>query len=108
MQFQPGDRVFALSDAYSPLNFMNPNGTWAEYVAVPEAWLARVPDSLPMEDAGGVPMVGLTAWQALTEARLAPRPGRRLLVVGAAGGVGHMAVQVCWLSCCTCARTSVR
>jgi NADPH:quinone reductase-like Zn-dependent oxidoreductase len=67
-------------------------GCYAEYVACDEAWLARVPDNLPLEVAAGVPLVALTAWQALQGA--APQAGQRLVINAAAGGVGHVAVQL--------------
>lgn len=51
-----------------------------------------MPGNLPLDEAAGVPLVALTAWQALHEA--APAPGKRALVTAAAGGVGHVAVQV--------------
>ncbi len=54
--------------------------------------LARLPASLPLNTAGGIPLVALTAWQALHEG--SPRPGKRVLVHAAAGGVGHFAVQI--------------
>ncbi len=59
---------------------------------MPEDLLARLPDSLPLKTAGGIPLVGLTAWQALHEGD--PKPGKRVLVHAACGGVGHMAVQI--------------
>jgi NADPH:quinone reductase-like Zn-dependent oxidoreductase len=67
-------------------------GCYAEYVVAEEGWLARVPDNLPLEQAGGVPLVALTAWQALHKAN--PQQGQRVLITAASGGVGHMAVQV--------------
>ena len=71
-------------------------GCYAEYVACDEGWLAAVPDNLPVEQAAGVPLVALNAWQALQQAK--PAAGQRALVNVAAGGVGHMAVQVLrWL-----------
>jgi NADPH:quinone reductase-like Zn-dependent oxidoreductase len=51
-----------------------------------------VPENLPLDEAAGLPLVALTAWQALHEAK--PRPGQRVIVTAAAGGVGHVAVQI--------------
>lgn len=74
-----------------PPLWWNP-GCYAEYVAADADWVAKVPASLPLEQAAGVPLVALTAWQALQLAK--PQAGQRALVTAAAGGVGHMAVQV--------------
>ena len=68
-------------------------GTAAELVPAPERTVARKPASLSFEEAGSVPLVGLTAYQALVEA-LQIRDGERVLVHAAAGGVGHLAVQI--------------
>jgi NADPH2:quinone reductase len=62
-----------------------------------EGWLARVPDNLPLEQAAGVPLVALTAWQALHRGN--PQTGQHVLITAASGGVGHVAVQV---GCCCC------
>ncbi|WP_210116031.1 NADP-dependent oxidoreductase [Hymenobacter wooponensis] len=80
---------------------------YAEYVAAPATDLARKPAGLDHVQAAGAPMAGLTAWQYLIElGHQAPNPfqpdphrpvplrGKRILVNGAAGGVGHMAVQL--------------
>ncbi len=68
-------------------------GTAAELVPAPERTVARKPASLSFEEAGSVPLAGLTAYQALVEA-LGIRDGERVLVHAAAGGVGHLAVQI--------------
>lgn len=89
-RFKKGDAVFALHPG-----FFNDrqDGCYAEYVAADEAWLARVPtDKLPLSEAAGLPLVALTAWQALEQA--APKAGERALITAAAGGVGHVAVQL--------------
>lgn len=80
---------------------------YAEYVAAPAADLARKPAGIDHVHAAGAPMAGLTTWQYLIElGHTAPNPfqpalhqpvplhGQRVLVNGAAGGVGHLAVQV--------------
>jgi hypothetical protein len=54
--------------------------------------VARVPDNLPLEHAAGLPLVALTAWQALQQAK--PQAGQRVVINAASGGVGHVAVQV--------------
>jgi len=68
-------------------------GTHAEYVAVPSNELVRKPEGMPFELAGALPLAGLTAWQALVVAGEVG-PGQRVLVHAAAGGVGHLAVQI--------------
>jgi len=81
-----GDAVFGLID-------YRKDGAAAEYVRVREAFLHAKPPSLSHEQAAAVPLAGLTALQGLRlKARM--REGERVLVTGAAGGVGHMAVQI--------------
>jgi NADPH:quinone reductase-like Zn-dependent oxidoreductase len=88
--FKVGDPVFALTYGYW---IEQQEGSYCQYGCVPEAWCARVPTSaLPLSAAGAVPLVGLTAWQALMGA--APHLGQRALVLAASGGVGHLAVQL--------------
>jgi NADPH:quinone reductase-like Zn-dependent oxidoreductase len=82
----PGDEVLGMLA-------LDQGGAYAEYVAAPAALLARRPDALPVEQAGGLPLAGLTAWQMLTEVA-GVRAGQRVLVHAAAGGVGHLAVQI--------------
>lgn len=68
-------------------------GTFAERIAVPEADLALKPVTASMEEAGALPLVALTAWQALVE-RGNVRPGQKVLVHAGAGGVGSIAIQL--------------
>ena len=69
------------------------DGAAAEYVLAAAASLAPAPSSIPLADAAGLPLVGLTAWQALFEhANL--QSGQRILVNGAGGAVGGYAVQL--------------
>jgi NADPH:quinone reductase-like Zn-dependent oxidoreductase len=82
-----GDRVFGMP------RFPHEAAAYAEYVTSPSRQLARIPDGLGDVEAGALPLAGLTAWQALVEtADVAP--GQRVLVLAAAGGVGHLAVQI--------------
>src|SRR5258708_5212114 len=67
-------------------------GTYAEYVTVPAAWVYRTPANLSYEEAAGVPCVGLTAYQTLVD-RLNVQAGETVLITAAAGGVGSVAVQ---------------
>ena len=81
-----GDAVYGLTDFFR-------DGAAAEYVAVRAADLAPKPRSLDHAGAATIPLSALTAWQALfDQARLAP--GQRVLIHGAAGGVGSFAVQL--------------
>ncbi|MCP2315915.1 NADPH:quinone reductase [Nocardia amikacinitolerans] len=84
--FRPGDEVFG-----SP--FLRGFGTFAEYVCVPEDLLAHKPENLSFEQAAAVPLAATTALQALRDhGRIGP--GKHVLIVGAAGGVGTFAVQL--------------
>lgn len=69
------------------------NGAWAEYMLVPEHYVARVPTSISPVEAGGVPIVGLTAHEALNDL-LHVEENDIVLITAAAGGVGHLAVQM--------------
>jgi NADPH:quinone reductase-like Zn-dependent oxidoreductase len=77
-----GTRVVALAD----------NAGWAERVAVPSHRMAALPDNVRFEEAAALPVAGLTALRSLRHG--APLLGKRVLITGAAGGVGHMAVQI--------------
>ncbi|KOX15452.1 MULTISPECIES: NADP-dependent oxidoreductase [unclassified Streptomyces] len=84
---RPGDEVYGM-----PL-FPRQAGGYAEYVVSPARHLAPKPASLTHVEAAALPLAGLTAWQALVDAADV-RPGERVLVHAAAGGVGHLAVQI--------------
>ena len=86
-RFAPGDEVFGM------LSYPFGHGAHAEYVAAPAAWFAPKPASLDHVQAGALPLVSLTAWQALVE-NADIQPGQRVLIHAAAGGVGHVAVQI--------------
>ena len=96
-----GDAVYGLTDFFR-------DGGAAEYVAAQAAELAPKPRSLDHASAAAVPLSGLTAWQALIDhARLAP--GQRVLIHGAAGGVGSFAVQLArWRGAVVIATASAR
>ncbi|MET9765725.1 NADP-dependent oxidoreductase [Streptomyces sp. NPDC006372] len=85
--FAPGDEVFGM------LPYPFGHGSHAEYVIAPVRALARKPAGIDHTQAGALPLVSLTAWQALTE-HADVRPGQRVLIHAAAGGVGHVAVQI--------------
>ncbi|MGY1985409.1 NADP-dependent oxidoreductase [Blastococcus sp. SYSU DS0669] len=88
VDFAPGDEVFG----YLRRDDVQ-WGTAAELVPAPQRCVAHKPESLSFTEAGGVPLAGLTAYQALTEA-LSVGEGDRVLVHRAAGGVGFFAVQI--------------
>jgi NADPH:quinone reductase-like Zn-dependent oxidoreductase len=83
-----GDEVFA----YARKDFVR-DGTYAELVGVTPRHVAKKPRSLSLVEAGAVPLAGLTAYQVIFDA-LALEEGETVLVHGAAGGVGHFAVQL--------------
>ncbi|MGW5784511.1 NADP-dependent oxidoreductase [Streptomyces sp. NPDC003757] len=85
--FRPGDEVFGM------LSYPFGHGSHAEYVTAPARTFAHKPAGIDHVQAGALPLVSLTAWQALVE-RAELRPGQRVLVHAAAGGVGHAAVQI--------------
>ncbi|MFS8098433.1 NADP-dependent oxidoreductase [Lentzea alba] len=85
--FEAGDEVYGL------LTFPGTGGGYAEYAVVNASDLVRRPSWLTVEEAGAVPMVALTAWQALV-GRGGLSAGQRVLIHAAAGGVGHVAVQI--------------
>ncbi|MCX5213364.1 NADP-dependent oxidoreductase [Kitasatospora sp. NBC_00240] len=87
-EFAPGDEVigYVRKDAVE-------HGTYAELVAAPVRTLARKPAALDWAQAGGLPLAGLTAYQSLVKA-LRVKAGETVLVHAAAGGVGHLAVQI--------------
>jgi NADPH:quinone reductase-like Zn-dependent oxidoreductase len=93
-QVGEGVREFAAGDdVYGLLPFPGTGGGYAEYVVANAADLVRRPAHLTVEQAGAVPLVALTAWQALV-GRGGVSAGQRVLVHAAAGGVGHVAVQI--------------
>jgi len=99
-RFAPGDRVFGMP------RFPREAAAYAEYVTAPSRQLALIPEglgdveaaALPLAGLGDVeaaalPLAGLTAWQALVETA-GVGPKSRVLILAAAGGVGHLAVQI--------------
>ena len=82
-RFQPGDAVFGQGDS----------GAYAEYVAANESTLSPAPAGVTLEEAATIPLSGFTALQGL---RLGDklRAGARILVHGASGGIGSLAVQI--------------
>jgi NADPH:quinone reductase-like Zn-dependent oxidoreductase len=85
-RFQPGDEVYARPPA-------DRIGAFAERIAIDAGAVAQKPKSLTMVEAASLPLVGLTAWQALVQ-RAQVRRGQRVLVHAGSGGVGTIAIQL--------------
>ena len=84
--FKPGDEVYARPST-------DRIGTFAERISIAEEDLALKPVSASMEEAGSLPLVALTAWQALVEQGNV-QPGQKVLIHAGAGGVGSIAIQL--------------
>jgi len=85
-QFKRGDEVYARADDFRI-------GTFAEFVPVKEASLALKPKGLTMEEAASLPLVALTAWQALVEKANLGK-GQKVFIQAGSGGVGTFAIQL--------------
>jgi alcohol dehydrogenase len=84
--FEVGDEVYARADDFRI-------GTFAEFVPVKASSLAPKPRNLSMAQAASIPLVGLTAWQALVE-KAALKPGQKVFIQAGSGGVGTFAIQL--------------
>jgi NADPH:quinone reductase-like Zn-dependent oxidoreductase len=90
----PGVTAFTSGQSvYGMVRFPNMGNAYAEYLTTPISDIALKPEKIDHVHAAGVPLAGLTAWQALFEVA-ALEAGQRILVQAAAGGVGHLAVQL--------------
>jgi alcohol dehydrogenase len=85
-RFKPGDQVYARPDDFRI-------GAFAEYIGVKEDSLAIKPRELTMEEAASIPLVGLTAWQALIE-KADLKKGQKVFIQAGSGGVGTFAIQL--------------
>ncbi|MFI1995435.1 NADP-dependent oxidoreductase [Actinoplanes sp. NPDC020271] len=85
-RFAVGDEVYARPDQHRI-------GAFAEVIAMHQDDVAAKPATLTMDEAASIPLVGLTAWQALVE-RANLRPGQKVLIHAGAGGVGTIAIQL--------------
>ena len=85
-KYKVGDEVYSRVGDYRI-------GTFAEYIAVNEIDLAFKPKNLSMEEAGSIPLVGLTAWQALVEIAKVKK-GQKVFIQAGSGGVGTIAIQL--------------
>jgi NADPH2:quinone reductase len=87
-RFKPGDAVFFCNGGLG-----GEPGNYAEYTTLHEDYCAAKPASLGMEDSAALPLVLITAWESLIE-RAHLQAGQTVLIHAAAGGVGHIAVQL--------------
>src|SRR5687767_7666882 len=85
-QFKVGDEVYSRPSDHRI-------GTFAEFVAVNENDVAPKPNNITMEEAASLPLVSLTAWQALVE-RAHLKPGQKVFIQAGSGGVGTSAIQL--------------
>src|SRR3954452_1229346 len=85
-RFKVGDEVYARPRDHRI-------GTFAEFIAIDEADVALKPKNLSMTDAASIPLVGLTAWQALVEVGKVKR-GQKVFIQAGSGGVGTFAIQL--------------
>lgn len=88
-KFQVGDEVFGCAGGFKGMT----GGALAEYMLADENLLAHKPKNLTMEEAAALPLVSITAWEALFE-RGKVAPGQNILIHAATGGVGHVAIQL--------------
>ncbi|MGF1480280.1 MAG: zinc-binding alcohol dehydrogenase family protein [Cyanophyceae cyanobacterium] len=89
-QFRPGDEVFYAGDITRP-------GTNAQFHAVDERIVGRKPSSLGFTEAAGMPLTSITAWEILFDSfglKESEGVGEELLVIGGAGGVGSILIQL--------------
>lgn len=86
-RFAVGDRVFGMP------YFPRAASAYAELVCAPSRQLAKAPGSIDLLQAGALPLAGLTAWQIL-DGVVGVAAGQRVLIHAAAGGVGHLAIQI--------------
>ncbi|MBU0593567.1 MAG: zinc-dependent alcohol dehydrogenase family protein [Gammaproteobacteria bacterium] len=87
-RFQPGDEVFFFNGGIG-----GEQGNYAEYTVIHEEYAASRPASLSMNEAAALPLVWITAWESLLD-RVQLKAGETVLIHAAAGGVGHVAVQL--------------
>jgi NADPH:quinone reductase-like Zn-dependent oxidoreductase len=85
--FKKGDEVFGM------INIPGTGKTYAEFVAAPHDHISLKPQNISHEEAAAASLAAMTAWQALAvQAKI--KPGQKILIHGASGGVGHFAVQI--------------
>ena len=101
-RFRLGDEVFGMTGGVG-----GHQGSLAEYAAVDADLLALKPAHLSMREASTMPLVFITAWEGLVD-RMSVRAGQAVLVLGGAGGVGRMAIQIARHAGLKCPRRAPR
>jgi len=91
-RFKPGDAVYFCNGGLGG-NLGDEPGCYAEYTALHEEYCAAKPANLSLEESAALPLVLLTTWESLVE-RANLQAGQTILIHAAAGGVGHVAVQI--------------
>ncbi|MDR1503885.1 MAG: alcohol dehydrogenase catalytic domain-containing protein [Prevotella sp.] len=86
-EFQVGDYVYGCIGGVIGID-----GALAEYAKADYRLLSRIPENLSFEEAAAIPLVGITAYEAIFH-RANIQPGQKVLVYGSVGGVGHLALQ---------------
>ncbi len=90
--WQPGDAVYGFPGADPGTTMTFSRGTFAEYICLRTDEIAAAPQSIPLADAGAIPLAAMTAWHGLmTQGEM--QRGQHVLIQGGSGGVGHFAVQ---------------
>ena len=87
LNFKVGDEVYGCVGGLADLQ-----GTLADYVSADHKLIAKKPSNLTMREAAAIPLVGITAYEGLKRAGISP--GKKVLVHGGTGGVGHVALQL--------------
>jgi len=87
--FNVGDEVFGCAGGLADLQ-----GSLAEFMLADEKLIAHKPKSLSMKESAALPLVGITAYEGLQRAGISQAKGKKVLVHGGAGGVGHVALQL--------------
>ncbi|MEW6775762.1 MAG: NAD(P)-dependent alcohol dehydrogenase [Bdellovibrionota bacterium] len=87
-KIKPGDAVAGVT-----LSFLGGQGGYADTVIVPARMACPLPDGFDLVTAGALPVAGYTAWKAVVEIGRVKK-GQKALILGASGGVGHLAVQI--------------
>ncbi|MGR5066631.1 zinc-dependent alcohol dehydrogenase family protein [Photobacterium sp. DNB22_13_2] len=100
-QFKIGDEVYGCAGGIA-----GTQGALAEFMLVDADLMAHKPQTLSMRDAAALPLVSITAWEALVS-KMHIKPGDNVLIHGATGGVGHIAVQLAKVLGATVATTSL-
>jgi NADPH2:quinone reductase len=91
-RFKVGDSIYFNNGGLGGIQGDEP-GCYAEYTTVHEEYCAAIPANLSLQDSAALPLVLITAWEALVD-RVNLQAGQTILIHGAAGGVGHIAVQL--------------